>query len=315
MWLTGWRYRRSITINNSNNSNSLTDYQVLVILDTQSLISAGKMRNDGGDIRFTDSDGATLLNYWVESGINTSSTYIWVKVPSVPANSTKTIYVYYGNPSATSQSNGDNTFMFFDNFNNGLTKWTVFSGNSADFTINTTTFGYPVLQIHNTSNVEPKGAIRSNTIIGVEGIFEYNLNVASDDDFGSIVWVQGASNQPLYLVLHFGANILYWDGSNWSLVASGTSRRVANNWNREKVVFTSSGEIKAYTNANYIAGATGRTPISGYIGFRQGVTTRTAYVSLALVRKYTFPEPTTSVGEEEEIVILGTRRRLLLSTY
>jgi hypothetical protein len=102
--LAGYSYRRQITINNTSNSNNLTDFQVLVILDTQSLISAGKMRNDCGDIRFTDTDGQTLLNYWLESGCNTTNTRIWVKVPSIPANSTKTIYVYYGNPSATSAS-------------------------------------------------------------------------------------------------------------------------------------------------------------------------------------------------------------------
>jgi hypothetical protein len=108
-WLFGWNYRKALTIN--NNSNSLTDYQVLTTLDTQSLISSGKMRSDCGDIRFTDSDGQTQLNYWIESGCNTSSTKIWVKVPSIPANSTKTIYFYYGNPSATSQSSVANTFI------------------------------------------------------------------------------------------------------------------------------------------------------------------------------------------------------------
>jgi len=98
-----WGYRKPITI--SNSGSALTDYQVLVILDTQSLISAGKMRSDCGDIRFTDSDGVTNLNYWLESGCNTTSTKIWVKVPSIPASSTKTIYVYYGNPSATRADN------------------------------------------------------------------------------------------------------------------------------------------------------------------------------------------------------------------
>jgi hypothetical protein len=102
--IAGYSFRRQITINNTSNSNNLTDFQVLITLDTQSLISAGKMRNDCGDIRFTDSDGQTLLNYWLESGCNTASTKIWVKVPSIPANSSKTIYVYYGNPSATSES-------------------------------------------------------------------------------------------------------------------------------------------------------------------------------------------------------------------
>jgi alpha-tubulin suppressor-like RCC1 family protein len=72
------------------------------------------MRSDCGDIRFTDSDAQTLLSYWIESGCNSANTKIWVKVPSIPASSTKTIYVYYGNPSATSKSNGSSTFLAFN---------------------------------------------------------------------------------------------------------------------------------------------------------------------------------------------------------
>ncbi|MGC9132733.1 MAG: hypothetical protein ACP5HJ_03840, partial [Candidatus Micrarchaeia archaeon] len=41
-WLSGWSYRRPITISNTQNSNTLSDYQVLVTLDTASLISASK---------------------------------------------------------------------------------------------------------------------------------------------------------------------------------------------------------------------------------------------------------------------------------
>jgi hypothetical protein len=47
-------------------------------------------------------------------------------VPSIPASSSTTIYIYYGNPSATSQSNGANTFIFFDDFTGttiDTTKW------------------------------------------------------------------------------------------------------------------------------------------------------------------------------------------------
>jgi Uncharacterized conserved protein len=112
-WLSGWLYRKPITIDNTANSNTLTDYQVLITLDTQTLINQGKMRSDCGDIRFTDSDGETLLNYWIEDGCNSANTKIWVKIPSIPASSTKTIYVYYGNSEATSLSNGTATFIFF----------------------------------------------------------------------------------------------------------------------------------------------------------------------------------------------------------
>ena len=103
-----WEYRTQVIINNTLNPISLTDFQVLVNIDTVSLIDAGKMQGDCGDIRCTDSDGVTLLGYWIESGINSSDTKIWVKIPLIPANSTKIIYLYYGNPDAASTSNIDN---------------------------------------------------------------------------------------------------------------------------------------------------------------------------------------------------------------
>jgi len=102
-----WECRMKVFVNNTANPNQLTDFQVLVNVDTGSLINAGKMQNNGEDIRFTDSDGITLLSHWIESGINSSNTRIWVKIPSIPANSTKTIYLYYANPDAVSTSNID----------------------------------------------------------------------------------------------------------------------------------------------------------------------------------------------------------------
>ena len=45
-----------------------------------------KAQSNGGDIRFTASDGVTLLPYWIESwNAGSSSASLWVKVPSIPA--------------------------------------------------------------------------------------------------------------------------------------------------------------------------------------------------------------------------------------
>lgn len=74
----------------------LSDHDLLVQVDTASLISENKIQSDCDDIRFVDSDDTTPLLYWVESGCNTSSTLIWVRVPSI-VNGGKTIYMYYGN--------------------------------------------------------------------------------------------------------------------------------------------------------------------------------------------------------------------------
>lgn len=106
-----WLARKPITVDNSANDSSLTDYQIKVVLTYDS-----DMRTDFGDIRFTDQDGTTLLDYWLEAKTNSTEATFWVKVPTLPAESVATIYAYYGNSSAVSLSDGDNTFMFFDDF-------------------------------------------------------------------------------------------------------------------------------------------------------------------------------------------------------
>ncbi|MEM1804844.1 MAG: DUF2341 domain-containing protein, partial [Nanopusillaceae archaeon] len=79
-------------------------------------ISPGKkIRSDCGDIRFTDSDGLTILPHYIATniteyyslsyswsvlGCNSTTTYIRVKIPFIEAYSNKTIYMYYGNPIA-----------------------------------------------------------------------------------------------------------------------------------------------------------------------------------------------------------------------
>jgi len=117
--MSSWDTEVEVEIDNSLNSNNLTDYQVLVSLNTQSIIAGGGMQDDGDDIRFTETrdDDTTLLDYWIESDtIDTSSTRIWVKVGSIPASSVKTIYLYYGNGVASSYEDPDNTFIEYITF-------------------------------------------------------------------------------------------------------------------------------------------------------------------------------------------------------
>jgi len=97
------------TINISENTESFTDYQMLVTVNTRSLISKSKMQDDCDDIRFYDSDGVTSLNYWIESGCNTRETKVWVKIPSVPSAGT-TIYMEYNDFGVGSASNKINVF-------------------------------------------------------------------------------------------------------------------------------------------------------------------------------------------------------------
>ncbi len=97
----GWtRYQ---VFNVTNNTASLvTNYQLLLTVNTQALISSGYMDVTGKDIRFgKDLAGTTLFNYWIESGINTTTTKIWVKIDTLPASGSRFLYWFYSNAAAT----------------------------------------------------------------------------------------------------------------------------------------------------------------------------------------------------------------------
>lgn len=114
-----WQYSKNIII--SNSGGILTDYQVLISLDSSNFPS--NAQNSGADIRFTDSRG-NELDYWIESWDSvTKNAKIWIKMPSIPSGATMT-YMYYGNPSATSSSNGSAVFDFFDDFHSISETWT-----------------------------------------------------------------------------------------------------------------------------------------------------------------------------------------------
>ncbi|MDD5287824.1 MAG: DUF2341 domain-containing protein [Dehalococcoidales bacterium] len=108
-WLTGWPYRKAITVTGSTTEQ--TDYQVKIPVTYVS----DKMKNDFSDIRFTDADGNTLLSYWTESYSASTSATEWVKIPFIPVAGA-TIYMYYGNSTVSTLSNGENTFIFFDDY-------------------------------------------------------------------------------------------------------------------------------------------------------------------------------------------------------
>jgi len=114
-WLP-YNFRRQITIDNTSNSNNLTDYQVKITLNSSNF-NFDHAKDDGSDIAFADSDGTSPLDFWREKWDKTNQqAVLWVKVPSIPGSSTKTIYLYYGNSNADDLSNGDNTFVFFADF-------------------------------------------------------------------------------------------------------------------------------------------------------------------------------------------------------
>ncbi|RJQ32079.1 MAG: DUF2341 domain-containing protein, partial [Actinobacteria bacterium] len=99
---SAWLRRAPLMINNLYNPEDLTDYQVKISIDYDT-----GMKADFSDLRFTDSNKQTELPYWIEDKTDSKQATVWVKVALIKATSIKTIYMYYGNPEANSQSNGN----------------------------------------------------------------------------------------------------------------------------------------------------------------------------------------------------------------
>jgi hypothetical protein len=133
-WLSGWPYRKSITL--SRASGAVTNYQMKLLVGESSGATGENVDCNGlclstfNDLRFTKADGTTLLDYWIESISGTTPNQlatVWIEFDSIGTDAT-TFYMYYGKAKATAASSGADTFLFFDDFDADsidTSKWNV----------------------------------------------------------------------------------------------------------------------------------------------------------------------------------------------
>jgi len=128
-WISGWSYRKYHVINPSvgagvNYQVNFTVYYGNGVDSGSSVYLNGNSRTDFGDVRFTKVDGTTLLDYWIEKKVDGDYAIFWVEIADDLSTVARTIYLYYGNAGAASISNGANTFIFFEDFEDDLNGWT-----------------------------------------------------------------------------------------------------------------------------------------------------------------------------------------------
>jgi len=118
-WLTGWTYRKSHVITAQTGAG--TGYQKQIKVHYGSGSDSGEdvycnshCKTDFGDIRFTDDDGNTELDYWLQEKVDNDYAIFWVEIADT-LESNATIYVYYGKSDATTTSNFNATFPLNQN--------------------------------------------------------------------------------------------------------------------------------------------------------------------------------------------------------
>lgn len=110
-WNGNWERRREIKVK-ENTASTLTNYSTLIYIPYDS-----DMLANFSDLRFIDSTNTEELSYWIENKTDSSFTWVWIKIPTLTASINTTIYMYYNNSLASSNSNIKTTFLIGDDFN------------------------------------------------------------------------------------------------------------------------------------------------------------------------------------------------------
>ncbi len=265
-FLTGYSYRRVVSIDKTKIDAALTSFPVAVIF-TSSTIDFSKAQSDGDDIRFTDSGGTTTLNYERErhDATNGLAEY-WVMIPSIVASTTgtTTFYIYYGNASA---ENGAATTSVWDaNYVGVYHKKDLTTTSTADSTTN----GYTGTKIGANEPIEADAKIAKGQ--QYDGSNDYIIN-GTMATFGSSAgatiscWVTktgnklqgvvvdwgGGTNQRIYIIFLADGQIestIYTSGGNsgWDSVTTYGN----NTWYHIAVAWASGGTHKLYVNGAYV---------------------------------------------------------------
>ncbi|MDD4531087.1 MAG: DUF2341 domain-containing protein [Candidatus Pacebacteria bacterium] len=274
---------------------TLTDYQVKLTVPYDS-----DMQADFDDLRFTSSDGTTLLNYWLESKTDSSTATIWVKVPTLSSGS-NTIYMYYGNASATSGGDGTGVFIFFDDFDDGSidsSKWTA----SGTWTESGGTITSPLGTLkYLRSSAEILSGLSSFVVEGrTRALHSYGYGMRMGLKTGATPASNGTQYEPI-VAYTYGAYspMMVINGSN---ACSGGTQASSGTWYRGKIVINpGASSIYEYNDSGTLVGSCTTSSVSAGSGnylaiFNADGQTEQDWI---FVRKYASADPTSSFGSEE----------------
>jgi hypothetical protein len=291
---SAWSYRRPVTL---SPATSVGDYQVLVTLTTAVMGNPyTDVNTDGSDIRFTGPDGVTLQDYWVESWDNTGTSKIWVEVQ---VSGTSTIYMYYGNAAAGSASDGNATFVFFDDFPgttlNG-TKWDSWDVNvsvagSVVTITNTGAWGGIVSTNEYSLPYRFVARAQKTTTYGNGQVGMEKWYASTGDDTLNILDTWGGTRPQVYYTSKYDDTDEWDEVGTWEL----------STWYHYEIT-GKSDEVKYYrdstldnTETNVNAIPTGTM----FVLLSSAAVDDQLLVDYCFVSKYVSPEPVTGVGTQE----------------
>jgi hypothetical protein len=280
MGLLGWRYKRELIIDYTKIDSDLTDFPVLVKLNSTNF-DFSKAQSNGYDIRFVLEDG-TLLSYERErhDSSNEKAEY-WVKIPNVSSSEDTMFYMYYNNPFADDGANPTNVWdsnykgvyhlnqdpsgtapQIKDsttNYNDGTSNGSMTSDDLVEGQID------GALDFDGSNDYIEMGGDEKTSSLAIQNICTYEVWFKSFEDKNANI-ISQRENYPSHgrgISLNTSNIVMFWSrdgGDNWKDV---TTTYTLNTWIH--VVGTQDNDvISIYVNGNFIGSLT----MSGNIGGR-----------------------------------------------
>jgi hypothetical protein len=305
-WNSSWLYK--IPINLSVTSGSTPqNYQVELIINSSNNGTNWDWTNEcvnsnSSRVRFVNGSENTELDFWIKScSISGKNMTAWVEVDNNITTTAYTIYMYYGNPSANSQSNGTATFDFFDDFSGDLSKWHrhiitgvypqiengyLVSGGG----ITSGNYGHTVLGSNTTYNSFLNGIIefKHNHAASSIGEVSFRGNYAGNTGYKGR-WDARSGSEQVFLKPPY---------SGWGNLGTAVTKWItAGVWYEGKLVVNGSN-MTFYDNGVFKQSLIDTSfSAAGEISLQNHYGSYTQYDDVR-VRKYASPEPTYLVGGE-----------------
>ena len=295
-WHDDWAWRTPITVTELSGT-TLTEYSVQVTLDTASMVAAGALEADGRDLRFVDPSTGIELNHWVEAGMHSPATLVWVKVPQVAASSTAEVWLYHGNPAATDTSNRSLAMLHWDDFSGSLQGYESQGLDGFGDETWTTSGG----QAWNTNDIYSSASLLvASFVLATDFYIETSATTNDNDGLGVLSHVDATGDD-------------YYCAQSWNGMAarSGICRGLsegnavvsagitvgAGDWHTYGMT-VHAGTIRMLFDGAEVASYSDPSPLAaGRLGLLSNKNNPAGHFDHLLIRRWVDPEPSTSAGQ------------------
>ena len=294
-WNTSWSAYSTVTMNATAPENN---FQVLLSPDDFAipLNMWNEMNQDGNDTRILNNNHTIEFPFRIEHLTARDDYKIWVNVTD---NASATYQWYYGNDAADGVSNGDDTFLFFDDFLGSSldsTKWDNIG--SVGITVSNS-----IIELNNFGYDTGRTILSKSTYGNFDNfIFETKAKVAGAAGVDEVCVLPRATDPSVsenaYYFSWYATSVIsiarFINGAYTSLDSDSSP---PSNWAIMKGVLNSS-DLEMFQDGVSLLSASDVSHSTGRIGLGGGGSGRTGQYDWFFIRKYTANEPIiTSISE------------------